>query len=120
MSTAMGDFVFNDFDASGIPDEQHPALAEKILELMATQSLSEGAAKPPDIEQYLSAFGLSRGQHYEIHGDGVEIDYHIIGRDWQMAEEIAGMMEPDAPYEENPLRGTRYMIDVADNMVTWS
>ena len=43
-STAMGDFVLNDFDGSGIPVEQHPALAKKIL-----ASFSKTQAAPEDI-----------------------------------------------------------------------
>jgi hypothetical protein len=119
-STAMGDFVFNDFDESGIPVEQHPALAEKVLGLMATQSLSEGAAKPPQIEQYLAAHGLTLGPDYEIAGDGVSEDYHIVNVGPRMAEAIASMLDPDAPYEDNPLYGTRYRIEIRDNEVRWS
>ena len=120
MSTAMGDFVFNDFDEAGIPAAQHPELAEKILDLMTAESLTEGAAKPPDIEMYLNSHSIEAGLDYDVLGDGVSTDYWINAVDEDTAYDIARVMDPESGYEGNPLAGTRYRIDVQGTGVRWS
>ena len=40
--------------------------------------LTEGAAKPPDIELFLNGWSLEAGIHYDFGGDGVTEDWHII------------------------------------------
>ncbi len=134
MSTAMGDFVFNDFDESGIPGEQHAALAEKILEKMASESLSEGAAKRPDIEQFLGGgpLYLILGNEYEIRGDGVNTEFYVEASDESMAMEIAELFEDglqpgsraryvfDDGMPYNPLAGSGYTVRQEGTTVRWT
>ena len=93
--------------------------------------LTEGAAKPPDIERYLKLHGLTIGTDYEIAGDGVSEDYSIIGVDDQVANEIFMAMEDgtggDPPMyvdedglPENPLAGSRYTVQQGDRDIYWT
>ena len=74
-----------------------------IIKEELNRVLTEGSAKPPDIQAYLNSHGLERGEDYEIKGDGVTEDYYIVALR-SHPEDIVSMLDREM-YPESPIYG---------------
>ena len=90
---------------------------KEIIKEELSRVLTEGSAKPPDIELYLDTHGLERGIDYQIEGDGVKEDYYIVALRSD-PEDIVSMLDKEM-YPKSPIDNVDALQSFRDE-VRWT